>query len=165
MNAHVAVSETAFLLQSSLLRMLRAGGLAAILFLAALPARAADAPVPWECSNYEGTAQIRCLNTFIEFQRDRISQLEGELHAQRGTVGQLKELIDRQTAVTSELEKKLSERPATAIFPAPSYPYISAYPPTLGLGLHFGPPWRYGPAYSFHPHWGLRPYRTWWFRF
>jgi hypothetical protein len=140
------------------------GGFTALLFLAALPVRAADAPVPWECSNYDGDAQIRCLNTFIELQRDKIGQLEGELRAQKGVVGQLKEQIDRQAAATTNLERQLSPRAPSTFVPAPyaySYPFPFVYSPGFGLGLYFGRPWIYGPSYSISPHWGFRLHRHW----
>ncbi|MGQ0666598.1 MAG: hypothetical protein ACT4O4_06155 [Nitrospiraceae bacterium] len=159
MQTRIATMET-FPAQSSLHRMPWVGGLTVLLLLAALPVRAAEAPVPWECSNYLGDARTRCLNTFIEFQRDRIGQLEGELRAQQGAVGRLEEQIARQASVTSELQKQLSDRPAAAMFSTPyHYGYVS--PPGFGLGLYLGRPWIYGSPYSFHPYWGLRLHRPW----
>lgn len=163
MKSRIMASE-AFQLQFSLRWMGWAGGLIALLLLAPPPVRAADAPVPWECSNYDGEAHLRCLNTFIELQRDKIGRLEEKLLAQRGTVGQLKERIDRQTAVTANLEQQLSTRPSTTVVPAPyaySYPYSYVYPPAFGLGLYFGRPWIYGPTYSFGPYRGFRLHRHW----
>jgi len=146
--------------RSSLHRMLWLGGLTVLLLLAALPVRAAEAPVPWECSNYLGDARTRCLTTFIEFQRDRIGQLEGELRAQQGAVGRLEEQIERQATVTSQLQKQLSDRPAPAIFSTP-YPYAYVSPPGFSLGLYLGRPWIYGSPYSFRPYWGPRFHRSW----
>lgn len=134
-----------------------AGGLLAFFLLALLlfaaPAAHASAPqIPWECSTYEGTAQTRCLNAFIELQRERIAQLEGQLQAQQGTVGQLKNEVERQAAATADLQKHLTDRPATVVVPAP-HPYAYVYPPTFGFGLYFGRPWIYAPPSLYRPYW------------
>jgi len=123
-----------------------------------IPAIANSQPVPWECSNYSGEAQTRCLNGFIEQQRERINQLEGQLHAQQETVGQLKGQVDQQAAATAALQQQLSQRPTTAIVPAP-YAYSYVYPP-VGLGIYLGRPWIYGPYYyGYSRHfWGPRYY-------
>lgn len=115
---------------------------------------AANPSIPWECSTYEGEAQSRCLNAFIEHQREEIERLEGQLQAQQGTVGQLKDQVDRQAAATADLQRQLSDRPLTTVVPSP-YPYAYVYPPTFGFGLHFGRPWIYGPPYVYRP---FRPY-------
>ena len=159
MQSRIVTMET-FPPQSSLQRVLWSGGLTVLVLIAAVPVRAAEAPVPWECSNYLGDARTRCLNTFIEFQRDRIGQLEGELLAQQGAVGRLEEHLERQAAVTSELQKQLSDRPAPATFVTP-YPYAYVSPPGFSLGLYLGPPWIYGSPYFFRPYWGLRFHRSW----
>lgn len=139
------------------------GAMAAVLLAAAVPARAADAQVPWECSNYEGAAQTRCLNAFIEQQREKIGQLEGELKAQQGTVGQLKDQVDRQAAASADLQRQLADRPNTTVVPAvPSpYSYAYVYPPSIGFGLYFGHPWLYGPPYMYRPYWGFGYHRHW----
>jgi hypothetical protein len=123
-----------------------------------VPALANSQQVPWECSNYSGEAQTRCLNGFIEQQRERINQLEGQLHAQQETVGQLKGQVDQQAAATAALQQQLSQRPTTAIVPAP-YAYSYVYPP-VGLGIYLGRPWIYGPYYyGYSRHfWGPRYY-------
>jgi uncharacterized coiled-coil protein SlyX len=143
-----------------------ASGLTVLLLINTLPARAATPEVPWECSNYEGAAQTRCLNTFIEFQREKLEQLEGQLQAQKGAVNQLKNQVDRQAAATADLQRQLSDRPATSVIPPPyPYPYFYPqtyfYPPSLGLGFYFGRPWIYGPLNYYGPHWGPRYYRSW----
>ena len=75
-----------------------------------LPALANSQQVPWECSNYSGEAQTRCLNGFIEQQREQINKLEGQLQAQQETVGQLKGQVDQQAAATAALQRQLSQR-------------------------------------------------------
>lgn len=156
------------LFQSLFGRTLGAGGFTALLAWGAIPVLAADISVPWECSTYQGEAQLRCMTTFIELQRDKIAKLEGELQAQQGTIAQLKGQVERQAATTANLERQLSERPPATLFPAPytyaySYPYL--YPPGIGLGLYFGRPWGFGPFfYSYPPHWGFRFYRPWGYR-
>ena len=110
-----------------------------------LPALANSQQVPWECSNYSGEAQTRCLNGFIEQQREQINKLEGQLQAQQETVGQLKGQVDQQAAATAALQRQLSQLPTTAVVPVP-YTYSYVYPP-VGLGIYFGRPWIYGPYY------------------
>jgi hypothetical protein len=130
--------------------------------LFALPVQAASQQVPWECSNYSEEAQTRCLNAFIEQQREQIGKLEGQLQAQQQMVGQLKGQADRQAAATTQLQQQLAQPPVTtAVVPAPYvYPYAYAYPP-VGIGLYFGRPWLYGPGfygYYGRPFWGPRFY-------
>jgi len=150
-------SRTLFLTISSFF------GLAIVLPFPA-PSHAADS-TPWECSQYEGEAQTRCLNAFVEMQREKIGQLEGQLQTQQGTVNQLKDQVDRQSAATADLQRQFSDRPpVTTITPIPyGYPYAYSYwyPPTLGLGLYLGRPWTYGAPYAFRPYWGPRYYRPW----
>jgi hypothetical protein len=110
-----------------------------------IPALANSQQVPWECSNYSGEVQTRCLNGFIEQQREQINQLQGQLQAQQEAVGQLKGQVNQQTAATAALQQQLSQRLTTAIVPAP-YAYSHVYPP-VGLGIYLGRPWIYGAYY------------------
>lgn len=143
--------------------ILIAGAAAAALLLAAGLAHAENQPVPWECSTYEGEAQTRCLNTFIELQREEIGKLKGQLQAQQGTLEQLKQQSDRQAAATADMQRQIAAPPA--IIPAaPSYSvYTYAYPPAIGLGLYLGSPGFYGYPYYYRPriYWGPRYYRHW----
>lgn len=136
-----------------------AGSLACI--LVPFPSIAETLQVPWECSNYTGDAQTRCVNAFMEAQQKKIAELEGKLQAQEGTVSQLKSQLDRQTTATTDLQRQLAERPTTSIVPIPySYPYSYGYPLGLGFGLHFGSSGVYAsPFYS--PFWGHRHYGYW----
>ena len=139
-----------------------AGATAAALFLATGLAHAENQPVPWECSTYEGEAQTRCLNTFIELQREEIGKLKGQLQAQQGIVEQLKQQSDRQAAATADMQRQLAAPPA--IVPsAPYSAYTYVYPPAVGLGLYLGRPGFYGYPYYYAPHiyWGPRHYRHW----
>lgn len=45
----------------------------------AIPVHATEAQMPWECSGYSGNAHTRCLQAYIELQRDKIAKLEGAL--------------------------------------------------------------------------------------
>ncbi|MBX3330013.1 MAG: hypothetical protein KF722_06410 [Nitrospira sp.] len=138
-----------------------AGSLACVFF--PLPSIAETLQVPWECSNYTGDAQTRCVNAFIEAQQKKIAELEGKLQAQEGTVGQLKSQLDRQATTTADLQRQLAERPSTSIVPIPySYPYSYGYP--LGLGLGFGLQFGSAGIYTspfYRPHWGHRHYGYW----
>jgi hypothetical protein len=132
--------------------ILIAGAAAAALLLAAGLAHAENQSVPWECSTYEGEAQTRCLNMFIELQREEIGKLKGQLQAQQGTVEQLKQQSDRQAAA-----------PPAIIPAAPYSAYTYVYPPAIGLGLYLGRPGFYGYPYYYRPriYWGPRYYRHW----
>src|SRR5215475_6530826 len=125
-----------------------------------LSAHAANQQVPWECSNYSGDAQTRCLNAFIEQQREQIGKLEGQLQTQQDMMGQLRGQADRQAAATAQLQQQLAQPPvANTVVPVPyAYPY--AYPP-VGIGLYFGRPRLYGPGfygYYGRTFWGPRFY-------
>lgn len=120
---------------------------------------AADLSVPWECSNYSEQAQTRCMNAFIEQQREQIQKLEGQLQAERDAVAGLKSQVERQAAQTSDLQQQLSQRQTTTVVPTP-YAYAYAFPP-VGLGIYLGRPWIYGPPYYYHPYWGPRFYGHW----
>ncbi|TKS60940.1 MAG: hypothetical protein EWM72_00927 [Nitrospira sp.] len=161
MNGRRSVVET-FRQHPSLQATIWVIDLTLLLLIGALPVRAEIPRVPWECSNYEGDTQTRCLNTFIEFQREKIGQLEGQLQAQQDTVGQLKNQVDRQAAATADLQRQLSDRPTTTVAPDP-YPYVYFHPPGLGFGLYLGRPWiyGYGPPYYYRPYWGPLFYRHW----
>lgn len=143
------------LLQVSVL----AGSLACVLF--PFPSIAETLQVPWECSNYTGDAQTRCVNAFMEAQQNKIAELEGKLQAQEGTVSQLKSQLDRQTTATTDLQRQLAERPNTSIVPIPySNPYSYGYPLGLGFGLNFGGAGIYTSPY-YRPFWGPRHYGYW----
>jgi uncharacterized coiled-coil protein SlyX len=127
--------------------------------------------VPWECSNYEGDAQTRCVNALIEAQQKKIAELEGKVQAQQSTVGQLKDQIDRQANATADLQRQLTERQVTSVVPF-SYPYPYnnpyaynyAYPPGFGLGLGFGLNFGNSGIYAspfYRPFWGHRHYGYW----
>ena len=144
-----------------------AGSLACILSFP-FPSVADILQVPWECSNYSGDAQTRCVNAFMEAQQKKIAELEGKLQAQEVTVSQLKSQLDRQSTATADLQRQLAERSTTSIVPVPySYPYYYGYPfgPGLGLGfdLHFGNAGFYASPY-YRPFWGHRHYGYWGYR-
>ncbi len=145
-----------------------AGSLACALL--PFPSFAETLQLPWECSNYTGDAQTRCMNAFMEAQQKKIAELEGKLQAQHGAVSQLKDQLDRQTTATTDLQRQLAERPTTTMIPIPSsYPYSHGYPLGLGLGfgLHFGSTGIYASPYYrpyYRPFWGPRPYGYWGYR-
>ncbi len=142
--------------------ILIAGAAAAALLLAAGLAYAENQPVPWECSSYEGEAQTRCLNTFIELQREEIGKLKEQLQAQQGTVEQLKQQSDRQSAATADMQRQLAA-PPTIVPSIPYSAYTYVYPPAVGLGLYLGRPGFYRYSYYYGPHIYRRPrhYRHW----
>ena len=129
------------------------------------PLHAADSSGPWECSSYTGDAHTRCLQAFIEIQRDKISKLEAEVHAQQNAVGQLKEQADRQSAMTADLQRQMAEQSSSVstynyVAPGLLYGY-----PSVGFGLYLGRPWLYGSPFYGRPYaWGPRYYRPYYGR-
>jgi len=120
-------------------------------------AEAAGFQSPPECQAYTGDAHLNCLYAYIEMQKDKVAKVEDELKSQKGSLGQLRDQVDR-----------LSERPTTApapVSPAPVYTYppavvggvygysplgVYAYPP-IGFSLYVGPR-LYGPPYYLYRH-------------
>ena len=143
--------------------LIQAGNLMFLLFLITFPSHAETPSIPWECSTYNGDAQTRCLNAMIELQREKIGQLEGQLRAQEGTVNRLKDQVDRQSAVTQDLQRRLADQPSVNLAPIfyPPAPYLNFYPPGLGFGIHLGNPWAYGPPHLHGPLWHQPFYRSW----
>lgn len=131
-----------------------AGLIGLLLLFWTISARAADHPVPWECSGYTGDAQTRCLNTFIELQREEIGKLKGQLQFQEGAAEQLK-----QQAKAADLTRQPAAPPV--IIPANPYIYSYAYPPAVGLSLYLGRPWIYGGSYYYRPYWGPHFHSHW----
>jgi hypothetical protein len=118
--------------------------------------------VPWECSEYSGDAQTRCMTTLMKLQQEKIDKLPEQLKAQEGTVSQLKEKLDRQeAAVLSQVQfsKQHSSYPPPYVsaYAYPSgYSYVYAQVPPLGIYLQ--PPWRYPRYYGYGPgYWGNGP--------
>ncbi|HAP39891.1 MAG: hypothetical protein R3B11_17430 [Nitrospira sp.] len=133
--------------------------------LVALPVYAADSAGPWECSNYTGDAHTRCLQAFIEIQRDKISKLEAEVRAQQSTVGQLKEQADRQNAMTAELQRHMAERSSSVSTYSYMAPGLLYSYPSVGFGLYLGRSWIYGSPFYARPYaWGPRFYRPYYGR-
>lgn len=119
------------------------------LLLVGVPAHAGESQTPWECSSYTGDAHTRCLQAFVEAQRDQIAALQGQMQAQQDTVTQLKDQIDRQATANADAQRRLVSPPAVVQVTPPYY----AYPPVgLGLGFSFGSPWMYGSPYFYPPY-------------
>jgi hypothetical protein len=113
----------------------------------------AQAPnVPWECSEYTGEAQSRCMHVLLELQQNHITKLEAQLNAQERTVQDLKKKVDRQESFAS--------RDARVYKPAPRYsrsPYVPpyAYAPLRPFGIYLQPPWTASQYYGFGSgYWG-----------
>ena len=115
--------------------------------LAGLPAHASESQTPWECSSYTGDAHTRCLEAFVESQRDQIAALQGKMQAQQETVNHLTDQLDRQTSTSADLQRQLAQPSAVVQAVPPLY----AYPP-VGLGLYLGRPWIYGPPFFYSPY-------------
>ena len=125
-----------------------------ILFTLSPKAQASEGGVPWECSNYSGETQTRCINGMIEEQRNRIGQLEGQLQTQQSELKALQDQAARSPQVTSPPPALPPPAPVPYAY---SYPYgYGFYPPGIGFGLYFGGPRWYGPRY-----WGPRYYGHW----
>ncbi len=110
--------------------------------------------VPWECSEYSGDAQTRCITALMELQQEKIDKLAEQLKAQEGTVSQLKEKLDRQEALALSQVQASKQDPR---YPPP--PYVSAYALPYGyasppIGIYLQPPWRYPSYYGYGPRFG-----------
>lgn len=123
------------------------GAIGAGALLAGLPAHASESQTPWECSNYTGAAHTRCLEAFVESQREQIATLQGKMQAQQETVNYLKNQIDRQSSTSADLQQSLAQPPTVVQVVPPLY----AYPP-VGFGLYVGRPWIYGSPYFYRPY-------------
>ena len=130
-------------------QLLLLGAIGIGVVLAGVPARASESQTPWECSNYSGAAHTRCLEAFVESQRDQIATLQGKMQAQQETVNHLKDQIDRQASTSADLQRQLAQPPATV----QTLPPLYAYPP-VGFSLYLGRPWIYGYGSPFF----YRPY-------
>jgi CubicO group peptidase (beta-lactamase class C family) len=127
-----------------------------VIFPLWLKAEASDPSVPWECSNYSGDAQTRCIQGMLEEQRNRIGQLEEQLLTQQSQLKALQNEAARPPQVTT---------PPAAPAPPPPVPYAYGYgypygyvyyPPGIGLGFSFGGLSGYG-----HRYWGPQYYGHW----
>jgi hypothetical protein len=131
-----------------------------VIFPLWLKAEASDPSVPWECSNYSGDAQTRCIQGMLEEQRNRIGQLEGQLLTQQS---QLKALQDQAARPPQVMTPPAAPAPPPPVpyaygygYPY-GYPYgYGYYPPGVGLGFSFGGPYGYG-----HRFWGPQYYGHW----
>lgn len=118
--------------------------------------------VPWECSEYSGDAQTRCISTLKELQQKKIGQLAEQLEAQEGLVKQLKEKLDRQeaSALSQVQTSKQNSRDRSPYVSPYAYSYGSSYgyaqfPP---IGIYLQPPWGYPRNYGYGPgYWGYGP--------
>ena len=128
------------------LQLLIGGAIAIGLLLAWLPVHAGESQTPWECSSYTGDAHTRCVEVFVETQRDQIAALQGKMQAQQETVNRLKDQLDRQASTSADLQRQLAQRPA--VVPAAPPLYTS---PSVGFGLYLGSPWLYGSPYYYPP--------------
>ena len=120
---------------------------------------------PWECSQYEGEAQTRCLNAFVEVSAKRLSSSKANCKRNRDGQPSSRTRSTGKPPRRPDLQRQFSDRPpVTTITPIPyGYPYAYSYwyPPSLGLGLYLGRPWviwsalRFspllGPAYHYRP--------------
>jgi len=106
------------------------GAIGVRVVLSGLQAQASESQTPWECSSYNSDAHTRCLEAFVESQRDQIAALQGKMQAQQETVNHLKDQIDRQASSRADLQRQLAQPPAVVQVVPPLY----AYPP-MGLGL------------------------------
>ena len=129
-----------------------------VIFLLLPKAEASDPSVPWECSNYSGDAQTRCIHGMLEEQRNRIGQLEGQLQTQQSQLKALQDQAARPPQVTTPPAAPASPPPVPYAYGYPyGYPYgYGYYPPGIGLGFSFGGPYGYG-----HRLWGPQYYGHW----
>lgn len=138
-------------------------GLSLLLF--ATLVHAADSSGPWECSNYTGDAHTRCLQAYIEIQREKISKLEAEVQLHQSTVGQLQDQANRQNAMTADLQRQMAQQSSSMSTYSNVAPGLLYGYPSVGFGLYLGRPWLYGSPFYGHPYaWGSRFYRPYYGR-
>ena len=147
MNDHVIHRRDSSRKTARLWPQLLIGAIGIGMVLAGLPAHASESQTPWECSNYTGDAHTRCLEAFVESQRDQIAALQGKMQAQQETVNHLKDQLDRQASTSADLQRQLAQPPAVVQAVPPFYVY-----PPVGLGLYLGRPWIYGPPFFYRPY-------------
>ena len=93
---------------------------------------------PYECRAYTGDAHLNCLYAYVEIQRSQAARVEQELRAQKETLGQIRDQVDRQ----QRLQEQPTSSPPAVTYAQPLYPPI--YPgygygyPGYGLGLGLG---------------------------
>jgi hypothetical protein len=131
-----------------------------VIFPLWLKAEASDPSVPWECSNYSGDAQTRCIQGMLEEQRNRIGQLEGQILTQQSQLKALQDQAARPPQVTTPPAAPASPPPVPYAY-GYGYPYgypygYGYYPPGIGLGFSFGGLYGYG-----HRYWGPQYYGHW----
>jgi hypothetical protein len=124
---------------------------------------------PYECRAYTGDAHLNCLYAYIEIQRSKEGRVQEELRAQKESLGQIRDQVDRQQRLQ---EQSSSPPPATAYVAPPIYPpiypgYGYGYPgygylglgySTPGLSLFFGSPGFYGRPFYGPRYYGPRLY-------
>jgi hypothetical protein len=139
------------------------------------PARALESRPA--CQEYTGEAHIQCLHIYIVMQDKRIDQMEGALHGNPGSGGNIVQPVDELPTEPQSSQPPISRPSADPVYlypsPARGYAYagygyagvpymypsygaafgLSLYP---GLGLRFGGPGYYGrpvfaPRYIYGP--------------
>jgi hypothetical protein len=106
---------------------------------------------PFECRAYTGNAHLNCLYAYIDIQRSQAGKVDEELRAQKETLGQLRNQVDRQQSLQEQAAS--SPPPATAYLAPPIYPgygypgfgypgygYLGLGYSTPGLSLYLGSP-------------------------
>jgi hypothetical protein len=102
---------------------------------------------PEECTAYTGDAHLNCLYAYIELQKDKLTKFDDELKAQKGSLGQLRDQVDRQAAVTNDLQRGMTQQSAAVAPPLPAPIYT--YPPVAAYGYPYAYP--YGYPYGYPP--------------
>lgn len=158
--------------------------LSTLLFSGSLLSLALSAPAqalesPPACQEYTGEAHIQCLHIYIEMQEKRIAQMEGALHGNPGSGGNIAQRLDELPTVPQGSQPPISRPSADPVYlypsTAPGYAYAGygypgvpyTYPaygaafglslyPGVGLSLGFGGPGYYGrpffaPRYIYGP--------------
>ncbi|GJL63615.1 MAG: hypothetical protein NPIRA04_22690 [Nitrospirales bacterium] len=107
------------------------------LVLFSFPVRAAEQPLPWQCTSYTytGASQHDCIQSLSDNQETKIDKLERQLKRQEIILHELQEKMSRQTR---RHDRYAREYP-------PSYEFIP--PPPVGFGP--SPIYGYGPPFGF----------------
>ena len=109
----------------------------------AVPALAEEEAIPWECSEYTGDFQKRCIQAVQEMEADKFAIFHRQREQPDERVAQLQREVNRQAEVIDRLESQLRTDDSRR------YRNGYGYYPSPKRGRWFGVPWRYPGFYGY----------------
>lgn len=113
-----------------------------------VPVSAEEEVIPWECSEYTGEFQQRCIKAVQEMEDNRFEVFHRQREQPDERVTQLQRELNRQAEVISKLESQLRSDNARR------YRKGYGYNPRFRGGRWLGVPWKYPGFYGFGPGYG-----------